>query len=143
TPDGARQRPLPRAQQPGARCCHGTGAPARALTDGAQLDSDRSHPATPSRKHALDATTPSRPRVTTAEAVGIIGELMSWIGGVVGILCLAVALLLRMAGGKHQPVQVTVVDDLEQRLVAIWTVDDRTYSQALDPSIRLSDWTVT
>jgi len=81
--------------------------------------------------------------MTTAEAVGIIGELMSWIGGVVGILCLAVALLLRMAGGKHQPVQVTVVDDLEQRLVAIWTVDDRTYSQALDPSIRLSDWTVT
>ncbi|QEE61034.1 hypothetical protein FVA74_05180 [Salinibacterium sp. dk2585] len=81
--------------------------------------------------------------MTTAEAVGIIGELMSWIGGVVGVLCFSVALVLRVAGGKRQPVQVTVVDDLEHRLVAIWTVDDRTYSQAIDPSIRLPDWTVT
>lgn len=81
--------------------------------------------------------------MTTAEAVGIIGELMSWIGGVIGVLCLTVALILRVAHRGRLPVEVAVVDGLEDQLIAIWTLDGRTYSQAIEPSIRLSDVTVT
>lgn len=69
--------------------------------------------------------------MSVVDTVGVIGELLSWIGGVIGFVLGVVAVTLRAGDRKRVPTHVTVVEDLEQQQVALWTYGDRTYSQPL------------
>jgi len=57
--------------------------------------------------------------------------MLSWVGAIAGLPLLVVALLLRGRDRGRRPVSVAVVDDLEDRRVAIWSAGGRTYSRPL------------
>ena len=63
------------------------------------------------------------------DTIGIIGELLSWIGAIIGVPFAIAALIIRTVGGARLPTNVTIVDDLDQQPIAIWSVKDRTYTR--------------
>lgn len=77
--------------------------------------------------------------MNAAETVGVIGELLSWLGGSIGVVFLAIALILRSRDRKRLPTPVSVVEDLDEQQVAIWTAAGRTYSRKLAEHERLAD----
>lgn len=67
--------------------------------------------------------------MSTLDTIGIIGELLAWVGAIIGVPFLAAVLIIRTVGGARLPTDVTIVDDLDQQPIAIWSVEDRTYTR--------------
>ena len=56
------------------------------------------------------------------DTIGIIGEMLSWIGAIIGIPFLVAALIITAIDGPRTPTNVTVVEDLDQQRIAICSV---------------------
>lgn len=56
--------------------------------------------------------------------IGIIGEVLFWLGAILGLALLIVVLIFRAVDGPRRPTHVTIIEDLDQRLVALWSVHD-------------------
>lgn len=69
--------------------------------------------------------------MSALDVVAMVGEMLSWVGAIAGIPLLVVALVLRGRDRRRRPVGVAVVDDLDDRRVAIWSAGGRTYSRPL------------
>lgn len=67
--------------------------------------------------------------MSTLDTIGIIGEMLAWVGAIIGVPVLAAGLTIRTVGGPRLPTNVTIVDDLDQQPIAIWSVKDRTYTR--------------
>uniref|UniRef100_UPI001F58E024 hypothetical protein n=2 Tax=Microbacterium TaxID=33882 RepID=UPI001F58E024 len=67
--------------------------------------------------------------MSTLDTIGIIGEMLAWVGAIIGVPVLAAGLTIRTVGGARLPTNVTIVDDLDQQPIAIWSVKDRTYTR--------------
>lgn len=65
------------------------------------------------------------------DTIGIIGELLSWVGAISGVPFLIAALVIRAVEGPCLPTNVTIIEDLDHRKVAQWAVEGRTYSRPL------------
>ena len=68
------------------------------------------------------------------DSIGVVGEVIGWVGLIVGLPLLLIALLTRSIQGGHTRIRITVLEDLEDRPMALWSAGDRTYTRALTPS---------
>ena len=68
------------------------------------------------------------------EGVGAIGEIIAWVGLIVGLPLLVIGMLTRTAQGPHTRTVVTVLEDLEDRPMALWSAGGRTCTRSLTPS---------
>lgn len=73
------------------------------------------------------------------DTIGIIGEMLSWIGAVIGIPFLIAALIIAAIDGQRTPTNVTIVEDLDQQRIAIWSVKERICTRTLTPRDDLRD----
>ena len=69
--------------------------------------------------------------MTAVDIAGAVGDLLSWIGLIGGLPLLVIALMIRVSEGAYAPVPVTIVDDLDDRGFALWSVGGRTCTRAL------------
>lgn len=69
--------------------------------------------------------------MSAIDIIGIVGELLSWFGAVIGIPFLVAALIFRGADGKRQATNIGIVEDLDRQRVAFWTIGGRTYSRPI------------
>ncbi|WEK61321.1 MAG: hypothetical protein P0Y60_00760 [Candidatus Microbacterium colombiense] len=67
------------------------------------------------------------------EVVGVVGEIIGWVGLIAGVPLALIAVLIRSAQGTHRPTPVTILEDFEDNAVALWTVGDRTHTRYLSP----------
>jgi hypothetical protein len=68
------------------------------------------------------------------DGIGAVGEIIGWIGLLVGIPLLLVGVLTRTAQGRHTLTKINVLEDLEDQPVALWSTGDRTYTRPLTTS---------
>ena len=73
------------------------------------------------------------------DTIGIIGELLSWIGAIIGVPFAIAALIIRAIDGPRLTTNVTIVEDLDQRPIAMWSVQDRTYTRPLTARDEIRD----
>ncbi|WP_243224650.1 hypothetical protein [Microbacterium sp. CIAB417] len=69
--------------------------------------------------------------MSAVDVVGTIGDLLSWIGVLAGIPLLAIGLMIRLAEGAYAPASVTILDDIDDRSFALWSVQGRTCTRPL------------
>ncbi|TDP90138.1 hypothetical protein EDF62_2703 [Leucobacter luti] len=69
--------------------------------------------------------------MSVVDTIGIIGELLSWVGAFAGVPFLIAALVIHAVEGPRLPTNVTIIEDLDHRKVAQWAVEERTYSRPL------------
>lgn len=84
--------------------------------------------------------------MTAVDIVGTIGELISWIGIIAGLPLLIIGLMIRVAEGSYAPVNVTIVEGIDDRRFALWSTGGRTCSRVLSPheqTTRSDDTSVT
>lgn len=67
------------------------------------------------------------------DGVGAVGEVIGWVGLIAGVPLLLIGLLVRALQGARTRVAITVLEDLEDRPVAVWSTDDRTCARPLSP----------
>jgi len=77
--------------------------------------------------------------MSTLDTIGIIGELLSWIGAIIGVPFAIAALIIRAIDGPSLTTNVTIVEDLDQRPIAMWSVQDRTYTRPLTARDEIRD----
>lgn len=77
--------------------------------------------------------------MSITDTIGIIGEMLSWIGAIIGIPFLIAALIIAAIDGPRTPTNVTIVKDLDQQRIAIWSAKERTYTRPLTPRDDLRD----
>ncbi|MFS0894702.1 hypothetical protein [Microbacterium sp. 179-I 3D3 NHS] len=65
------------------------------------------------------------------ESIGAVGEVIGWVGLLVGIPLLVIGLLVRAAQGPHTRTAVAVIDDLDDRPMALWSAGGRTCTRPL------------
>lgn len=68
------------------------------------------------------------------DSIGVVGEVIGWVGLIVGLPLLLIALLTRSVQGRHTRIRITVLEDLEDRPMALWSAGGRTCTRALTPS---------
>lgn len=73
------------------------------------------------------------------DTIGIIGELLSWIGAIIGVPFAIAALIIRAVDGPRHTTNVTIVEGLDQRPIAMWSVQDRTYTRPLTARDEIRD----
>ncbi|MDR7165629.1 hypothetical protein J2X12_003683 [Pseudarthrobacter oxydans] len=73
------------------------------------------------------------------DTIGIIGEMLSWIGAIIGIPFLITAVIINAIDGPRSVTKVTIVEDLDQQRIAIWSVKERTYTRHLTSHDDLRD----
>lgn len=69
--------------------------------------------------------------MSVVDTIGIIGELLSWVGAIAGVPFLIAALVIRAVEGPRLPTNVTIIEDLDHCKVAQWAVEGCTYSRPL------------
>lgn len=67
------------------------------------------------------------------DGVGAVGEVIGWVGLIAGLPLLLIGLLIRGLAGSRTRVAITVLEDLEDRPVAVWSTEDRTCTRPLTP----------
>lgn len=67
------------------------------------------------------------------DGIGAVGEVIGWVGLIAGIPLLLIGLLVRALAGSRVRVDITVLEDLEDRPVAVWSTEDRTCTRPLTP----------
>ncbi len=72
--------------------------------------------------------------VEIIDAVGLVGEIIAWVGLIVGLPLLGIGLLTRSVQGPFTRTSVAVLDDLEDRPMALWSAGGRTCSRSLTAS---------
>lgn len=70
------------------------------------------------------------------DTIGIIGELLSWIGTITGVPLAIAALIIRAVDGSRLSTSVTIVEDLNQRPIVLWSVQGRIYARSPDSTRR-------
>lgn len=63
--------------------------------------------------------------------IGVIGEVLFWLGAILGLALLIAVLIFRAMDGPRRPTHVTIIEDFDQRPVALWSVHDRTYTRLI------------
>lgn len=81
--------------------------------------------------------------MSITDIIGIVGEMLSWIGAIIGFPFLVAALIIAAIDGPRTPTNVTIVKDLDQQRIAIWSVKERTYARPLTPRDDLRDHDAT
>lgn len=69
--------------------------------------------------------------MSALEIIGMVGEMLSWVGIFVGLPVLGVWLVVRLVMGPYAPTSVMVIDHGEGTREALWTVGERTYSRPM------------
>lgn len=72
--------------------------------------------------------------VEIIDGVGVVGEIIAWVGLIVGLPLLGIGLLTRSVQGPHTRTPIAVLDDLEDRPMALWSAGGRTCSRSLTSS---------
>jgi len=72
--------------------------------------------------------------VEIIDAIGVVGEIIAWVGLIVGLPLLGIGLLTRSVQGPHTRTPIAVLDDLEDRPMALWSAGGRTCSRSLTSS---------
>ncbi|KJQ52594.1 hypothetical protein [Microbacterium sp. SA39] len=67
------------------------------------------------------------------DGVAAVGEVIGWVGLIVGIPLLLIGLLVRALESSRVRVEITVLEDLEDRPIAVWSTADRTCTRPLSP----------
>ncbi|PRI12623.1 hypothetical protein B4915_00735 [Leucobacter massiliensis] len=79
----------------------------------------------------------TRIRVNTIDALGAIGEVLSWLGFGIGLPALALGLLLRAGDGRWLPVEAVLVEDgavaAGRRVRVRWYAGDDFHERTLRP----------
>lgn len=68
------------------------------------------------------------------DGIGLVGEIIAWVGLIVGLPLLGIGLLTRSVQGPHTRTPIALLDDLEDRPMALWSAGGRTCSRPLTSS---------
>lgn len=68
------------------------------------------------------------------DGIGAVGEIIGWVGLIAGVPLLVIGLLVRSLQGTHTRTRITVLEDLEDRPMALWSTGERTYTRPLTSS---------
>lgn len=68
------------------------------------------------------------------DGVGLVGEIIAWVGFIVGLPLLGIALLTRSVQGPYTRTPLAILDDLEDRPMALWSFGGRTCTRSLTSS---------
>lgn len=68
------------------------------------------------------------------DGIGVVGEIIAWVGLIVGLPLLGIGLLTRSVQGPHSRTRVAILDDLDDRPMAVWSAGGRTCTRSLTPS---------
>lgn len=69
--------------------------------------------------------------MNAVDTLSLIGELLSWVGILVGIPFLIIMLLIRVIDGRHKPTNITIVAGFDDQQVAFWNAGERTLTCVL------------
>ena len=68
------------------------------------------------------------------DGIGLVGEIIAWVGLIVGLPLLGIGLLTRSVQGPHTRTPIAILDDLDDRPMALWSAGGRTCSRSLTHS---------
>lgn len=68
------------------------------------------------------------------DGIAMVGEIICWVGLILGVPLLLFSFLVKTVQGPTVRTRLTVLDDLEDRPVALWSAEGRTCSRRLSPA---------